>query len=369
MLTRFDDLPLHQASHPVAQVNTSDRNFYDRYYFNCHDLAGETFLVVALGIYPNLGVTDAFATCVQRNTRQLIVRASRVLHDRAEMAVGPIGVEVLEGLRSLRIWCEPNDWGLDFDLTFEGVTFPFEEPHFLRHSGNRVVMDYTRLTQCGRWAGRLVVDGEQHQVTHDGWRGARDRSWGIRPVGEPELRAAPPRDGPRGFFWNWAPIQFDTFCLMYTVSEDHDGSRWHEAAARLLPYGQSQPSEPLTVLRHDLRLKPGTRTFDGGNVVLRDRAGRELTAEFRPLSLLHMAGAGYSYGGNLWRHGQFHGDIEVQGEAWDIRDADLLRRVAGQSETVCEVTLDGEVGYGIFEFILFGLYEPYGFKSFADVAS
>jgi hypothetical protein len=45
----------------MDRVATSDRNFYDRCYFNLHDQSGEIFLVTGLGVYPNLGVTDAYA--------------------------------------------------------------------------------------------------------------------------------------------------------------------------------------------------------------------------------------------------------------------------------------------------------------------
>jgi hypothetical protein len=369
MLTPLDDYLAHQTPETFDRVVTGDRNFYDRYYFNCHDLTGETFLVIAMGAYPNLGVIDAFATTVRRNTRQLALRASRALgSDRSRTVVGPIGVEVLEGLRRLRVWCEPNDWGLSFDLTFEGVTFPFEEPHFLRRAGPRVVMDYTRLTQCGRWSGALAIDGQRFDVQPEAWWGARDHSWGIRPVGDREAPAAPVRDAPRGFFWNWSPLQFEDRCLMYTVSENHDGSRWHQAAAWLYPHGSEREQEPLQIVRHDLRLKPGTRLFDGGTVALRDEAARELSLTLEPLSLLHMAGAGYAYGGDLWRHGQYHGELAVEGEAWDLTDAATVARLAGQNETVCRATVDGMTGYGILEFILFGLYEPYGFKTPVDVA-
>ncbi|MDP3767371.1 MAG: hypothetical protein Q8S13_05100, partial [Dehalococcoidia bacterium] len=281
MLTPHDDLLIHQTPETLDRAFTSDRNFYDRYYFNCHDLTGETFLVVAMGVYPNLGVMDAFATVVRRNERQYVARASRELRsDRSRTVVGPIGVEVLEGLRRLRVWCEGNGRGLSFDITFEGGTFPFQEPHFFRHAGPRVVMDYTRLTQCGRWSGELSIAGETHDVTPDAWWGARDHSWGIRPVGDREPGGAPVRDGPAGFFWNWSPIQFDDHAIMYTVSENADGSRWHEAAARIHPYGSGTDLEPLSVVRHDLRLKPGTRLFDGGTVVLRAPDGAELSLEF-----------------------------------------------------------------------------------------
>ena len=370
MLTPLDDYLAHQIPDTFDHVGSSDRNFYDRYYFNCHDLTGETFLVIAMGAYPNIGVIDAFATCVRRKTQQRIVRASRELGaDRSNTTVGPIGVQVLEGLRKLRVWCEENEWGLSFDLTFEGATAPFEEPHFFRRAGNRAVMDYRRLTQVGRWSGTLTVGGERLQVDHEGWRGARDHSWGIRPVGDREPGSAPARDGARGFFWNWSPLQFDDFALMYTISEDADGSRWHEAAARLYPYGAEREPEPLEIVRHRLRLRPGTRLFDGGRVALRTREGKELEVSLEPLSLLHMAGAGYAYQGDLWRHGQYRGPLAVEGETWNISDSALVTRVAGQNEVVCKAEVEGQTGYGIFEFILFGLYEPYGFRSLTDVAT
>ena len=39
-----------------------------------------------------------------------------------------------------------------------------------------------------------------------------------------------------------------------------------------------------------------------------------------------------------------------------------------QTETVCEYRLGDKVGYGPFELICLGAYEPYGFKSPGDVA-
>ena len=36
MLSPLDDYPVHQISEPMRFVGTSDRNFYDRYYFNIH---------------------------------------------------------------------------------------------------------------------------------------------------------------------------------------------------------------------------------------------------------------------------------------------------------------------------------------------
>ena len=39
--TPLEKFPVHQTSLPIAPALTSDRNFYDRYYFNAHDRPGE----------------------------------------------------------------------------------------------------------------------------------------------------------------------------------------------------------------------------------------------------------------------------------------------------------------------------------------
>jgi len=373
MLTPLDDYLVHQTPDTVDRVVTSDRNFYDRYYFNAHTLDGDAFLVVAMGLYPNIGVIDAFATIVVDGTTQHIVRASRALgYDRMDTRVGPIGVEVLEGLRRMRVYCEPNEHGLSFDMTFEGVTFPYEEPHFFRRAGNRVVMDYTRLTQNGRWSGTLTVAGKTYDVRPDRWWGARDHSWGIRPVGGGEPQSAPPLEGgPGGFFWIWTPVQFDDACIMFTCSEDADGSRWHAASELLHPYAKNQPPEPLAVVGHDIVLRPGTRAFERGTLLMARRDGTPVRMTAEPKTTIYMAGAGYAYMGG-WRHGQYHGPLAVEGETWDLTDASVLQKIQGQTETICDFHVEGidgiGVGHGILEFLLLGSYLPYGFKAWNDVA-
>ena len=104
MLTPLDDYLVHQVPLPVNQVGTSDRNFYDRYYFGANTLDGSAVMLIAFGVYPNVGVMDAFATIVIDGTAQHIVRASRELgHDRMDTKAGPIGVEVIEPLRKTRV--------------------------------------------------------------------------------------------------------------------------------------------------------------------------------------------------------------------------------------------------------------------------
>ena len=65
----LDEFPIHQVPLSLQYVGTSDRNFYDRSYLNAHDRTGDVFLITGFGVYPNLGVKDAYAT-VRRGNRQ-----------------------------------------------------------------------------------------------------------------------------------------------------------------------------------------------------------------------------------------------------------------------------------------------------------
>ena len=64
MLTKGDDYPLHQTPEPVAYAGT-DRNFYDRYFFNGYAPDGSGFFAVALGIYPHLNIADAHFSTIR----------------------------------------------------------------------------------------------------------------------------------------------------------------------------------------------------------------------------------------------------------------------------------------------------------------
>ena len=44
MLSKFDDFPIHQTSEPLMVPNTSDRNFYNRTWFNGFALMGPFIL-------------------------------------------------------------------------------------------------------------------------------------------------------------------------------------------------------------------------------------------------------------------------------------------------------------------------------------
>ena len=126
-LTSWDDFPVHQIAETVRHAGTSDRNFYDRYYFNLHGSSDELFMIMGMGQYPNLGTQDAFAS-VTRGDEYHVVRASRLLEDRMDTSVGPFRIEVVEPLRRLRFILEPaDDRAIACDLTWDGAIPAFEE--------------------------------------------------------------------------------------------------------------------------------------------------------------------------------------------------------------------------------------------------
>lgn len=76
----LDEYPLHQVPLSLAHVASTDRNAYDRSYFNAHNRTDDLFLITGFGVYPNLGVTGAFAL-VRRGDHQSAVHFSDALGD------------------------------------------------------------------------------------------------------------------------------------------------------------------------------------------------------------------------------------------------------------------------------------------------
>ena len=368
MLSPFDDYPIHQIAEPIRTVGTSDRNFYDRYYFNCHPCGADTFLVTGMGQYPNLGVQDAFAV-ILRNGVHRVVRASRALgNDRMDTTVGPFHIDVIEGLKRLRVRLEPNEWDVDFDLTFEGAMPAFEEPRHLVRQGERITFDSKRLAQTGCWSGTIHVAGETFEVTPDHWWGTRDRSWGVRPVGEPEppgIRATIP---PTGFYWIYAPMQFEDYSLLFIVQEDTDGTRVLEEAVRVWAVGHSKEGqwEHLGRPVPEITYSPGTRMATSARLHL----GANVTVEVEPeLPLFVGVGTGYGFDAD-WRHGMWQGDLVVQGRVWNTNDPAVAGTMWGLVDNVARFTNleDGAVGHGLFEHGVFGPHHASGFKGWEDNA-
>ncbi len=371
-LSPMDELLAHQTCETFDRVFTSDRNFYDRYYFNMHPSGDELFLITGMGQYPNLGTMDAFVS-VSHGETIYVVRASRELgSDRTETRVGPFGVEILEGLQRVRVFCDSNEWGLHFDLTFDGTVPAVEEPRtFQRHPHGRVSMDTSRYSQVGTWTGSLEVAGEHYAVSPDLWQGVRDHSWGIRGVGEPEapgIRVKAALEG-FGFFHTWAPIQLDDCLLKLFAEEDMNGERLVEESVKIHSIAAGGRIEAMGRPNFDFRYRSGTRELESAVIEVEDPSGKPLRIEATPLRTVYLAaGSGYIPQPD-WVHGMYHGALKVEGKTYDVSTAEARAALAPLYETLCRFDLStGEVAYGLLENLCVGTYHPHGFDSPGAVA-
>jgi hypothetical protein len=390
----MDEYLAHQTTETFDYVQTSDRNFYDRYYFNMHDSTGDFFMVAGMGQYPNLGVLDAFVA-ISVGTKQYVVRASRALgHDRLDTQVGPFRIEVLEGLQSLRLQCDKNEWGLDFDLRFDGTVPALEEPRTFTRKGSRVRMDVSRYAQVGCYSGTLEVDGRIYEVTPDQWKGARDRSWGIRPVGEREpagIGIEEVMQGKHGFYHHWIPLQLDRGMIKVMYEADYEGNVTVEEAAFIPAYGEGNSKgeiEKFGMPQIEVEYLSGTREMAGATTTLSPQpfqstsserpkildpsATSQPSATLSPNDVLTIrslpqrtvylaAGTGYLPTED-WGHGFYKGPLAVEGLSFDMSTQAQRSQYAILNETLCRFELStGEVSYGMHENMCIGVYQPHGF--------
>ncbi|WP_121256890.1 hypothetical protein [Nocardioides ferulae] len=358
MVGPLDEYPLHQVPLPVEWVGSSDRNFYDRWYFNAHDRTGDLFLITGAGYYPNLGTKDAFVL-LRRGDRQVSLQLGDPIDgDRMNPHVGPYRVEIAEPLRRLRVVLEETE-GIACDLTWEGsFDVVQEQPHVMR-SGSRVTLDAQRFAQVGTWSGAVVVDGEEIAVTPDRWVGTRDRSWGIRPVGEPEPAGAPASPPFDGMWWLYVPLRFDDFAVVLILQEDPSGFRTLNDCSRIWRDGRvEQLGWPLV----DIRYAAGTRTPTGATIRCTAPDGKPVVLEVESLLPvpLHVGGG---YGGDPdWTHGQWFGPGHVARRNYDMTDEAVRGRfMFGCVDHVGRATCDGAEGWGLFEHFAIGRHDPSGF--------
>jgi hypothetical protein len=180
----LDEYPVHQVPLPMDRVATSDPNFYDRCYFNAHDRTGDVFLVTGLGVYPNRGVIDAYATA-RCGDRQWSVRFSGALGDRSlEQQVGGYQIDVTEPLRRLRVRCAAPDGGVDFDLRWTAASPAVQEEPHLMLAGRRPVLDASRFSQLGAASSSSAGRGRRSATgPAPGTRRRPACTWPARPGG------------------------------------------------------------------------------------------------------------------------------------------------------------------------------------------
>ena len=219
MISKGDDFPIHQLPTPIAEVGT-ERNFYDRYFFNGYSEDGSIFFGAAFCVYPNLNIKDASFILVLEGIQHNFRYSDVLNHERMEIKVGSFEIEILEPLKKLKIVIDDKDKEISANLTFVGRFDPMEEPRMTIKNGPRIYMDSTRMTQHGNWSGFIHFKSNEVELSAKKYVGTRDRSWGIRPVGSQDSQIVPPIKLPQ-FYWLWAPVNFiDQSSHLYFVDDE-----------------------------------------------------------------------------------------------------------------------------------------------------
>lgn len=365
MVGPLDEYPLHQVPLPIGWAGSSDRNFYDRCYLNAHDRSGDIFLITGAGYYPNLGTKDAFVL-VRRGDEQTALHLSDAIDDdRLNQHVGGYRIEVVEPLQKLRVVLEETE-GIALDLTWEGSFDVLQEqPHIMR-AGSRVTLNAQRFAQVGTWSGTIAIDGADIAVTPDLWVGTRDRSWGIRPVGEPIPAGAPLVPEFEGMWWLYVPMRFDDYAVILIIQEEPNGYRNLNDCHRIWKDGRV---EQLGWPHAKIHYTPGTRDATGATITCTTPDGSPLVIEVesRLAAPIHVGGG---YGGDSdWAHGLWKGPGFSERLTYDMTDPAVVGRVMfGVTDHVGRATCDGAEGWGLFEHGALGRHDPSGFVDWFTVA-
>lgn len=365
MLTKADDYPIHQTPDPIAYAGT-DRNFYDRYFFNGYSDDGEVYFAAALGVYPYLNIMDA-GFAVRIGARQYNLHASRHLNmERTDTQVGPIRVEVVTPLQKLRVVVEDNEHGISADLVFDGRHAPIEEPRTTRRNGPRLVQDITRMTQLGRWSGWVKAGGRTIRLESSRTYGTRDRSWGIRAVGMRDPQQ-PASISEFQVWWFWVPAHFPDRAIHFYINEDGDGKVWNRGLVVMHDDGRV---EHLHDARLTVRFIPGTRYPHTATILAKDENGAQFRIEIESGPRCYLSGIGYM--NPEWTHGLNKGPLAVGYD--EIASDEIVRHEAPYQHPQAFAKLTMHVpngnqmtGFGCLESIVMGRHGPTALASMFDV--
>jgi hypothetical protein len=277
-------------------------------------------------------------------------------------------------MRVVRVSLEKNASRISCDLTFTARTAPTQEPNNVMYDDLRLIMDSCRFTQFGAWDGFFEAEDRRTSVASVRTRGARDRSWGVRPVGEPEMGAPGLLTTDPGVYWVWAPLDFGDLCTQFRSFEDRDGNPTELSAAivpaydslDLIPRGVEPRHEEMATAKHRIEWEPGTRRPRRAEIDLVKRDGQAHTITLEPMLRFQMLGVGYQH--PEWGHGFWRGEEATGYETLDLNTLDPLDYKHIHVHQICRARMGNRTGVGTLETIVFGRHAPSGFESILDGA-
>jgi hypothetical protein len=356
----------HQIADTFAVVGTSDPSWTEKVCAMAAAKDGSLQLGFGLGKYPNRNVMDGYAG-ISRGVEQMTVRASRRLAPEPDTTViGPIRYQVDVALQSVLFTLEPNPaQPIAFEWKFEAIVPPVVEDRSHSRRGYRVTTDLVRYHQIGLASGWVEIDGARTEITPDAWVSTRDHSWGVRyDVGLPpqDLEPGDPLAG-LSFRMIWSPVAMQRpdgtrygIFMHYQIFQGPGFVHKHVIMGGIEhPDGRRQA---IVDLEPDLTFDPVTRRLRGGRIqaTLDDGSVRTFGIEVVSDTGFHL-GAGLYFGFDGHHHGQWRGDLEVEGERIaDCTDPVEARRLHQIRDTVIHLTdpTGGGEGWGNCQPIITG---------------
>jgi len=346
-LVGADEQFTHQIADTFAIVGTSDPSWTEKVCAMALARDGALQMGFGLGKYTNRDVFDGYAA-ISRGATQWTVRASRRLAAApASTTVGPIHYEVIEPLQRVRFRLDRDGvQPIAFDVEFSAVVPPRLEERTHMRDQYRVSADLVRYHQVGVASGWIEVEGERTEVDPETWVSTRDHSWGVRyDVGLPAAdRPGAAFPAGVGFMMIWCPALMErpdgsryALHLHFTLVQAPGFTRKTVIGSIEHPDGAV---EQIVDLVPDLRFDRENRRLIGGTVNARmaDGSPRPFTIEVLGDTGVHL-GAGLYFGFDGHHHGEWRGELHVDGERIDdCRTPEAARRLHQIRDTAVRIT-------------------------------
>ena len=361
----------HQIVDTQAVVFTSDPAWTEKVCAMAMAKDGSLQLGFGLGKYTNRNVMDCYSG-ISRGVEQITVRGSRRLSDAPEqLGVGPIRYEVIEPLKRIRFSLEANEvQPIAFDWLFESILPPTMEERTHNRSMFRVASELVRYHQIGTCSGWVEIDGVRTEMDPDTWVSTRDHSWGVRyDVGEPPTDLEP-RGGLDGaqFQFFWSPILMTRsdgshYGLFFNVARTEAPGFLQKNVTAIIEHEDGRV-EHMVDIEQDFTYNTSNRRLAGGRSIatMTDGSTRIFTVEVLNDTGFHL-GAGLYFGWNGHHHGEWRGELNVEGEriadCSTPENARLLHQIRDTAVRVTDVTGEG-VGFGNMQPIAFGAFPALG---------
>jgi hypothetical protein len=381
-LTKLDEWPLHQTIDTFDSVATASQNWSDGFWNCVGDPEGKVNLITAIRFYQNTNVADGYVCISLDDGKQYNLRCSRRLRPRIdELDVGPLWMDIIEGLRTFRFGCRENEHGIEFDLLWEAAAPAWDETQGKTgYIDGRIAFQRSNYVQLGHLSGTLRVAGREFQVGPD-WVGARDHSWGlggdsgtggkIQHFVAPPGGHKPPSSKPAFGMRHWVLLRLPRRSIYYWFHHGNDGRMSLFESHIDYPFEMDRPGRAYRSAEvESVEFTGGLRRLERAVVAFQRGDGRSdrfaIEVVSRPL---------YMQGGGYWRgfddglgRGIYRGEDHIEGEVWDIShptkvlDGDgrqVPQKMGSWAETFARfVNLDDpeETGLGLFECVIAGPY-------------